>query len=77
MTDEQLEKIASMIWVRMQRNPAPFRGPVGPAVDLATLLEQLPPVVLEIPDRGKVYRQARPLGEPIKIQVEGANRARQ
>lgn len=77
VTDEQLEKIASLIWVRMQRNPAPFRGPAGPAVDLATLLEQLPPVVLEIHDRGKVYRQARPLGEPIKIQVEGANRARQ
>ena len=79
LTANDLEKLAGLIWVRMQRNPAPFRGPagpVGPAPDLSGLASQLPPVVLEIHDRGKVYTQRKPLGEPIKLQVTGALNAR-
>ena len=74
LTDADLDKIAARIFVRMQNNPAPFRGvtgPTGPAGPPAKLAD-LPPVVLEIHDRGTVYRQSRPLGQPIKIEVTGA-----
>ena len=74
LSEGDLEAIARKIWVRMQRNPTPFRGLVGPAgpAGPAARVADLPPVVVEIHDRGKIYRQSRPLGEPIKIEITGA-----
>lgn len=37
---------------------------------------QLPPVVMEIQDGDKVFRQSKPLGKPIRMRVEGIIKAK-
>ena len=41
------------------------------------VIGQLPPVVMEIQDGDETFRQEKPLGEPIKIRVEGIIKATQ
>ncbi len=39
------------------------------------VISELPPVVMEIQDGDDVFRQEKPLGEPIRIRVEGIIKA--
>jgi hypothetical protein len=90
VTADQLAAVAAIILKRIQDDPK-FRGPIGSEGPPGTpgiiddydqlareVLSRLPPVVMQIhdADTGVIATQEKPLGEPIRIRVEGLLEAR-